>query len=178
MKAGVERQKWAEAHFFVGVRSRVAMREDIEARVWEIARRVGDSEGVEIVDVRLAGAGRSRVLRLYIDKPAGVTHADCENISQQVGTILDVEDAVPGGSYRLEVSSPGVERRLSQPKDFERFQGRKVKIALREPLEGRRHWEGTLAGFSGGMVRLETAPGSSISFPLERVERAQLKFEW
>ena len=64
-------------------------------------------------------------MRISIDKPEGVTHADCELVSQQVGTILDVEDVVPGGSYTLEVSSPGVERKLIKPQDFERFQGRR-----------------------------------------------------
>jgi ribosome maturation factor RimP len=154
------------------------MKEDILARVKEVAQRVGDSEGIEIVDVELAGGGRSRVLRIFIDKPAGVTHADCESVSQQVGTILDVEDAVPGGSYTLEVSSPGVERRLSRPQDFARFQGKKVKIVLREPLEDRRNWEGVLAGFSEGVIRLEPSPGKEISFDMRQVQKANLKFEW
>ena len=154
------------------------MREDILAKVREIARRVADSEGIEIVDIELAGGGRSRVLRIFIDKPAGVTHADCEAISQQVGTILDVEDAVPGASYTLEVSSPGVERKLSQPDDFMRFQGRKAKIVLREPLENQRCWIGTLRGFSEGVITLEPAPGKQVSFELQQIQRANLKFEW
>jgi len=154
------------------------MKEDILARVREVAQRVGDSEGLEIVDVELAGGGRNRVLRIFIDKPAGVSHADCESVSQQVGTILDVEDLMPGGSYTLEVSSPGVERKLSRPQDFLRFQGRKVKIVLREPLENRRNWEGILAGFSEGVIRLEPSPGQEISFDMQLVQRANLKFEW
>ncbi len=83
------------------------MREAVVARVTEIAERVGRSEGLEIVDVELLGGGNGRVLRIFIDKPQGVSHADCELISQQVGTILDVEDVIPGGRYTLEVSSPG-----------------------------------------------------------------------
>ena len=71
---------------------------------------------------------------IFIDKPEGVTHADCEMISQNVGTILDVEDVIPGAHYTLEVSSPGVERKLTKPRDFERFVGKKVKVALREPI--------------------------------------------
>ena len=154
------------------------MKEDILTRVREVAQRVGDSEGIEIVNLELVGGGRNRVLRIYIDKPAGVSHADCESVSQQVGTILDVEDLMPGGSYTLEVSSPGVERKLSRPQDFLRFQGRKVKIVLREPLENRRNWEGVLAGFSEGVVRLEPSPGQEISFDLRQVQKANLKFEW
>jgi ribosome maturation factor RimP len=154
------------------------MKEAVVTRVKEIAHRVGESEGIEIVDVELAGGGRSRLLRIFIDKPEGITHADCESISKQVGTILDIEDVVPGGRYTLEVSSPGLERKLSGPRDFERFQGRKAKIVLREPVENRRHWEGTLAGFSGGIITLEPAPGQSVCFDLEKVQRANLKFEW
>lgn len=154
------------------------MKEDILARVREVAQRVGDSEGIEIVDVELAGGGGNRVLRIFIDKLAGVSHADCETVSQQVGTILDVEDPIPGGSYTLEVSSPGVERKLSRPQDFVRFQGKKVKIVLREPLENRRKWEGVLAGFSEGVIRLEPSPGQEICFDLQQVQKANLKFEW
>ena len=147
-------------------------------KVREIAERVASSEGLEIVDVQLLGGGSSRVLRIFIDKPAGVTHADCELISQQVGTILDVEDVIPGSRYTLEVSSPGVERKLSKPADFERFVGQKVKIALRQPLENSRHWVGALKSFDQGVITLEPSPGKSLRFPLDQVERANLKFEW
>jgi ribosome maturation factor RimP len=154
------------------------MNEGILAKVREIAERVGSSEGIEVVDVELVGGGHSRALRIFIDRPQGVTHADCELISQQVGTILDVEDVIPGGSYALEVSSPGLERKLSRPQDFVRFQGRKAKIVLREPLEDRRHWEGVLAGFSEGAITLEPSPGKTITFDIQRIQKANLKFEW
>lgn len=154
------------------------MREAVVARVTEIAERVGRSEGIEIVEVQLLGGGGKRVLRIFIDKPGGVSHADCELVSQQVGTILDVEDVVPGGSYTLEVSSPGVERKLSTPRDFERFLGQKARIVLREPVEDRRSWEGILAGMAGDVVTLETQPGKSIRFPLSQIAKANLKFDW
>lgn len=150
----------------------------VAGKVREIAERVGASEGIEIVDVQLLGAGKVRTLRIYIDKPAGVSHADCELISQNVGTILDVEDVIPGDSYTLEVSSPGVERKLSKPRDFERFVGQKVKVVLREPLENQRHWEGTLAGFAEDTITLEAPAGKTLRFGLQQVEKANLKFEW
>ena len=81
-----------------------------------------------------------------------------------IGVPVVVAGVVIGGRYTLEVSSPGLERKLSGPRDFERFQGRKAKITLREPVENRRHWEGTLAGFSGGIITLEPAPGQSVCF--------------
>jgi ribosome maturation factor RimP len=154
------------------------MRQAVVSRIEEIAERVAQSEGIEVVEVELKGGGQHRFIRISIDKPEGVTHGDCENISHQVGTILDVEDVVPGGSYTLEVSSPGVERKLLKPKDYERFQGKKAKIVLREPINGQRTWEGTLAGVEDGLIVLEMQPGKALHFPFERVEKANLKFEW
>ncbi len=156
----------------------VASKEEAVARIAEIAQRVGESEGIEIVDVEFLGAGRGRVLRIFIDRPQGVSHADCEFISQQVGTILDVEDVIPGDSYTLEVSSPGLERKLIKATDFERFVGRKAKVVLREPVEDKRRWEGVLAGISEGMVALEPSAGKLIHFPLTQIQKANLKFEW
>ena len=153
------------------------MRQDVISKIEEIARRVAQSEGIEVVEVELKGSGRNQLLRISIDKPAGVSHADCELVSHQVGTILDVENVVPG-QYTLEVSSPGVERKLLKPSDYERFQGKKAKLTLRQPVDNSRHWEGTLAGFRDGVVTLATAPGKTIDFPLDQVEKANLKFEW
>jgi ribosome maturation factor RimP len=153
-------------------------REEIVAKITEIAQRAGGTEGIEIVDVQLLGAGRGRVLRIFIDRPQGVSHADCEFISQQVGTILDVEDVIPGDSYTLEVSSPGLERKLFKARDFERFVGQKARVVLREPVENQRRWEGKLAGICEGIVALEPSDGRVIRFPLAQVEKANLKFEW
>ncbi|PYV64653.1 MAG: ribosome maturation factor, partial [Acidobacteria bacterium] len=91
-----------------------------------IAERVAASLGVEVVEIEQRSGGKSRMLRIFIDKPSGVTHEDCANLSREVSTILDVEDAVPGGSYVLEVSSPGLDRKLVKPGDFERFQGSRI----------------------------------------------------
>ena len=156
----------------------MADRTAVIGKVQEIAERVASSEGLEIVDVQLLGGGQSRLLRIFIDKPQGVSHADCEFISQQVGTILDVEDVIPGSGYTLEVSSPGVERKLTKPSEFERFVGQKVKIVLRQPVENQRHWVGALKSFAEGIITLEPSPGRSVQFPLAQVERANLKFEW
>jgi ribosome maturation factor RimP len=168
-------------------------KEEIVAKIAEIAERVAMPEGIEIVDVELLGSGRGRLLRIFIDRPGtsgtsgdgpiGVSHGDCEFISQQVGTILDIEDVIPGDSYTLEVSSPGLERKLSKVKDFERFVGQKAKIVLREPVENQRRWEGKLAGISQGVIALEIAApepaaGRVIRIPLDQVQKANLKFDW
>jgi ribosome maturation factor RimP len=149
----------------------------VTSRIEEIAQRVVESEGMELVEVEVKGGGNQRMVRISIDKPDGISHADCELISQQVGTILDVEDVVPG-RYTLEVSSPGVERKLLKPRDYERFLGKKVKVTLRDAIETRRHWEGTLAGFENGVISLEVKPGNTIRFPFDQVQKANLKFEW
>lgn len=155
-----------------------ATKEAVIDKVREIAERVGASEGIEIVEIELLGSGKNRMLRIYIDKPAGVSHADCELISKEVGTILDIEDVVPGERYTLEVSSPGVERKLSKPRDFERFAGQKIKVILREPIENQRRYEGTLGGFAENAITLETAPGKTIQIRLDQIDKANLKFEW
>ena len=133
-------------------------------RVREIAERVGASSGLEIVEVEMRGGGNKRMLRIVIDRPpanggsgpGGVTHEDCANVSREVGTILDVEDVIPGGSYVLEVSSPGLDRKLSRPSDFERFVGSRMKLTTREAVHGNRHFDGRLESFQDGRLTLAT----------------------
>src|SRR5262244_4336608 len=112
---------------------------DVE-RVRAVADRVASSSGLEVVEVEFLGGGKARMLRVFLDKPAagtdplaGVTHEDCVNFSREFGTILDVEDAMPG-SYTLEVSSPALDRKLVKATDFTRFTGSRVKLTTREPV--------------------------------------------
>jgi ribosome maturation factor RimP len=154
-------------------------REDLISRVTEIAERAGHAEGIEVVDVELAGAGKHRLLRITIDKPAGVTHGDCEYITHKVGSILDAEDLIPGENYQFEVSSPGVERKLTKPADYERFTGQKAKVVLSEPVENQNYWEGLLRGVEEGTVlALEPSEGRLVRIPLASIRKANLKFEW
>jgi ribosome maturation factor RimP len=150
----------------------------ISAKVAEIVGRVGQPDAIEVVEVQVLGGGKARLVRIYIDKPAGVTHADCERISHEVGDILDAEDVIAGGAYTLEVSSPGVERKLSKPADFQRFLGQKAKVVLHEPVENQRSWIGTLAALEGNVLTLEPSAGKTVQFALDQVEKANLKFEW
>ena len=138
-------------------------------KVRQIAERVAGSIGLEVVEVELCGAGKHRMLRVFIDRPgndrpgalpaadrpAGVTHEDCSKFSREFGTIVDVEDAVPGGSYVLEVSSRGLDRKLTKAADFERFRGQRVKLTTREPVENNRHFEGKLESFENGKLLLD-----------------------
>src|SRR5262252_9475159 len=139
----------------------------LQQQLRAIAERVAQSHGLEVVDVELRGGGKARMLRVYLDKPAatpteggaqdssGVTHEDCANFSREFGTILDVEDAVPGAQYTLEVSSPGLDRKLVRPSDFDRFAGHRVHLVTREPIGGRRNFEGRLLGREGEHVKLD-----------------------
>ncbi len=168
-------------------------REAIIEKVTAIAERIAAAEGLEVANVELAGAGRNRVLRVFVDRPPapgetvpldqphGVSLGDCELISHKLSEYLDAnEDVIPGDGYQLEVSSPGVERKLLKPRDYERFRGHKVKIRLREPLETQKVWRGTLEGFDGEVVSLTaTDPvkmALSIQFGL--IERANVEFTW
>jgi ribosome maturation factor RimP len=119
-----------------------------------ITERVAASNGLEIVEIELRGGGKSRMLRIFIDKPKGVTHEDCAKLSREVSTILDVEDAIPG-SYVLEVSSPGLDRKLFRPADFERYQGSRVKLTTKGAVNGNRHFEGRLEHFGSGRLTLD-----------------------
>ena len=155
-----------------------------------IAERVAASLGLELFDIELRGSGKSRMLRIFIDKPAGVTHEDCANVSREVSTILDVEDAVPGGSYVLEVSSPGLDRKLFRPADFERFRGSRLKLTTKDPVNGNRHFEGRLEHFESGRLILdlsearrkfrpkrnagEAPPPHKLEIELANVEKANL----
>jgi ribosome maturation factor RimP len=167
-----------ESPLFCWFKLKGTMQSAIASKIEEIAQRVAQSEGMEIVEVEVKGGGAHGFVRISIDKPEGVTHGDCELISQQVGTILDVEDVVPGGHYTLEVSSPGIERKLVKLRDYERFQGKKAKIVLKEPIDQKRTFEGALAGVAGSEIALEIAPGQTVRVPFDQVQKANLKFEW
>jgi len=139
-------------------------------RVREIAERVASSSGLEVVDVEFRGGGKSRMLRVYLDKPAagagalaGVTHEDCANFSREFGTVLDVEDAAPDGSYTLEVSSPGLDRKLTRAADFERFTGSRMKLMTRHPVNNNRYFDGRLESFRDGRLTLDLSVASKKS---------------
>src|SRR5712692_509175 len=96
-------------------------------RVRRLIQEAVEGQGYELVDAEFKGAGKNSVLRIFIDKPAGISHGDCELVSEQVGTVLDVEDLIPS-SYTLEVSSPGLDRKLVKESDYTRFDGKPARI--------------------------------------------------
>ncbi|HKV03840.1 MAG TPA: ribosome maturation factor RimP [Candidatus Acidoferrales bacterium] len=159
---------------------------DLE-RIREAAERVARSLGLEIFDVEWK-IGKQRLLRVYIDRVpdpaksghpengAGVSHLDCQHVSEQLSVLLDVEDLVPGPSYILEVSSPGLDRKLIKPADYERFTGRLANVWLNEPVENQRYFQGRLAGYADGVVKLAVRD-REITVPYAGIRKANLVVE-
>ena len=162
---------------------------DLE-QVRGIAERVAASYGLDVLELEFRGGGKSRLLRIFLDRIDGkVTLEDCAQVSREVSTILDVEDTVPGSSYLLEVSSPGMDRNLYKAADYERFTGRLVKITTMEPVNGNRYFEGRLQGLREGQITVDIADrgrgkkhsasgvhgaGSRVDIELANVEKANL----
>ncbi len=157
-------------------------------KIREIAGRVAATHGAELVEVEMRGGGKARSLRITIDKPEGVTHDDCANVSRGLSVVLDVEDAITGGPYTLEVSSPGLDRKLLHPEDYLKFRGSRIRLMTRQPVQGNRHFEGRLQSFADGRLTLEVLPGKKpkpghaqpaqeVEIDLANVEKANLSPE-
>ncbi len=150
-----------------------------------IADRAAGSRGLEVVEVELRGGGKARMLRVFIDKPGGVTHEDCAEFSRELGTILDMEDVVPGNSYLARSFVARIGPKAISPVDFERFTGSRIKLTTRNPMNGNRHFEGKLERFENGRItldvhgarkkpRAEDVPDQKLEIALADVEKANL----
>jgi ribosome maturation factor RimP len=143
-----------------------------------LADRVVQEEGLELVDFEWVGTANNHVLRLFIDRvPGGVSLEDCERVSKRLGVLLDVEDIIPH-QYHLEVSSPGLDRKLIHAEDFQRFLGRLAKIRTRAPIGKGRFHQGRLVKFEDGVITLAVSRTHHIEIPLDQVEKANLVVEW
>ncbi len=204
-----------ESPLFVALKGPMAVALD---QIRTLAERVAASHHLEVVDIELSGAGKSRALRIFIEKDAaeraklkervaagesaeelpsgvpvellsGVTLDDCSTFAQDFGTLLDVEDVVPGATYTLEVSSPGLERKLTRANEYERFTGSLVKLKTFAPINGNKVWTGRLIGIEGGIIKIDLAAvkqkgkakkaavAELIELPLKDVEKANLVAE-
>jgi ribosome maturation factor RimP len=146
-------------------------------RISKIIERVAVREGLELVHWETVGPRNNFVLRIYIDKPGGVSHGDCEAVSNQVGTLLDVEDLIPN-RYILEVSSPGIERGLYKVSDYQRFSGNRIKVRTSEPIDGQRNFRGKLIGVIGRSVSLDADGRGEIEIPYEQIVKANIEYEF
>ena len=128
--------------------------------------------GYELADLEMKVGGKDGLVRVFIDGPDGVDIEDCEKVSRQVSAVLDVEDPLPG-NYVLEVSSPGLDRRLTKPSHFQRYMGEDVRVKLRFPLDGRRNFRGALRAADDDKIEVEV-DGESHCLPIATIESARL----
>ena len=129
--------------------------------------------GCELWGIEKLQQGRQVVLKIYIESAEGINVDDCARVSRQVSAILDVEDPIPG-EYMLEVSSPGVERRLFKPEHFNVCKGEKVQITLRQAFDGRRQFKGLLCGLEDEEVVIRVDDAQEIVLPMDSIERARV----
>ena len=148
----------------------------IAQRVQEIAERVAIDHGLELVHSEVAGPDNKPIVRVFIDKPQGVTHDDCSEVSLHLGTILDVEDFIHA-SYTLEVSSPGLERGLYKRADYERFAGSDARMKTRLPINGQRNFRGRLLGVDENEVLFDDRTNGKVRIPLEIIKQANLEVD-
>jgi ribosome maturation factor RimP len=148
----------------------------IADRVQELAERVAIDHGLELVHVEVAGPDNKPIVRVFIDKPQGVTHDDCSEVSLHLGTILDVEDFIHA-AYTLEVSSPGINRGLYKRADYERFAGNNAKLKTRQPIAGQRNFRGRLLGLDGDELIFDDRTNGRVQIPLDLIIKANLEVD-
>lgn len=150
--------------------------QSIAERVQELSERVAIDHGVELVHAEVAGPDNNPIVRVFIDKPQGVTHDDCSEVSIHLGTILDVEDFIHS-SYTLEVSSPGLNRGLYKLTDYERFVGSQAKLKTRAPIDGQRNFRGNLLGLEGDDVLFDDRTSGKVRIPFNTITKANLEVD-
>jgi ribosome maturation factor RimP len=149
---------------------------EVIGRVRALAQPILGEEGLELVEVEFRREAVGWILRVYMDRPGGVSLGDCQRVSEQLGDHLDVEDVI-GHPYSLEVSSAGLDRPLTQDADFLRFAGKAARISTHEPVEGQRNFRGRLAGMDEGAVLVNLADGRQARIPRALITRARLEIE-
>jgi len=166
---------------FFFLREMSLIRKETETRIWEITEPAVVAAGMEMVCVECLRMKTRWLVRIYIDKPGGVTIDDCARISEEVGDLLAVHD-VPHEAYTLEISSPGLDRPLVKDDDFIRFRGRRVAVQTEYKIDGSRNFKGILKDFlidgDGGKTILLDREGKSFAIPRAAVAKARLVYVW
>jgi len=150
------------------------LKQEIIEKVKEMLQPLLEERGLKLVDIEYVTEGKP-VLRIYIYNPEGTTIEDCEWISRRIGALLDIEDLIPV-SYTLEVSSPGLERKLKNVEEYDIFKGRDIKIVLKEPVDKKNVIKGVLKGREDNNIIVEEE-GEEVRIPLENIARANLEFK-
>lgn len=148
----------------------------IETRIREIASAITTENGLEFIHSELVGARGSMTVRIFIDKPGGVSHEDCSVVSRALDNVLESEDLIPN-AYILEVSSPGIERDLYSIEDFKKFVGSPAKVKTREAINGQRNFRGKIVAVEGEDIVFDDRINGSVSFPYSIVVKANLEID-
>ena len=148
----------------------------VAERIKEIAEQAAIDHGLELVHTEVAGPENNPIVRVFIDKPGGVTHDDCSDVSTQIGTVLDVEDFIHA-AYTLEVSSPGIERGLYKLADFERFTGSQAKIKTRVAVGNQRNFRGIISGVLNESIVFDDRTSGRIEIPFASIAKANLEVD-
>jgi ribosome maturation factor RimP len=143
-------------------------------KIFHLAEQVAEEQGVELFGIELLGKGKV-LLRVFIDKDGGVTLDDCQRFSKSLGILLDVENPIPG-SYKMEVSSPGLDRPLRNLKDYEKNTGKLARVITKEKIENRNFFIGRILGIHYGMIRLLVGE-QEMNIPVDNISRASLEIE-
>lgn len=149
----------------------------ITEKVGEIASAAAEEADLELVHVEMVGAGKNSTLRVFIDKPGGVTLDDCSDMSRRMSAVLDAEDFIPT-AYTLEVSSPGLERGLYSLKDFEKFAGQSAKVKTTHPVGGQKNFRGRIVEVKGEEIVFEDKTSGTVRFPYNTVAKANLEIDF
>lgn len=145
-------------------------------KITEIAQKVVDKHNLELVRADVLGSAKSPTVRVFIDKPLGVSHEDCAAISRDISKILDERDFIPS-AYMLEVSSPGLERELYSLKDFEKFAGNLAKVRTKMPINGQRNFRGRIKAVEGEEIIFSDKTNGEVKFPYQAVAKANLEID-
>src|SRR5437773_4151017 len=148
----------------------------VAERIREIAEQATIDHGLELVHAEVAGPEGHPIVRVFIDKPGGVTHDDCSHVSTQIGTVLDVEDFIHS-AYTLEVSSPGIERGLYKLADYERFAGSQARLKTRPAIRNQRNFRGRIVGIENQNVLFEDRTSGRLSIPFADIAKANLEVD-
>jgi ribosome maturation factor RimP len=163
------------AHFLFWAK-RFMSKNLIEEKIREIAARVAEENKLELVHAETVGSKQNPTIRIFIDKPEGISHNDCEIVSRAVEAVLDADETI-SPVYMLEVSSPGLERELYSLKDFERFAGNLARVKTSKEINGQKNFRGRIRGVKGEEILFDDKTNGQVGFPYSAVVKANLEID-
>jgi ribosome maturation factor RimP len=161
---------------FILGKSKAMGKQTINDRIGEAAAAVAEKNNLELVQTQIVGSSKNLTIRVFIDKPGGVTHEDCSLVSRQLDVVLDTEDFIPS-AYLLEVSSPGLERELYSLQDFKRFAGNMAKVKITTAIDGQKNFRGRITAVDGEEIVFDDKTNGAVRFSFDAVAKANLEID-